>query len=170
MKDIPPNRPSLFGQPLFVWPVLIWIIALEIIGAGIGLMTSQNIDSWYAGLARAPLNPPDWAFGVVWPILYAMIAIAGWRLWQRRYDPGMGSLVLLYMVQLIMNWGWSFVFFGAHLLWLSFIWIFVLAGLVAVLIILAYKKERVTAYLLLPYLLWISFASYLCGYIALFNT
>ena len=151
-------------------PVAGWIILLEAIGAGIGLITAGNIDSWYARLSLAPLNPPDWAFGVVWPLLYALIGVAGWRLYTLREQPGMKPLLILYLLQLGMNWAWSFIFFSAHLLWLSFFWIAALTVIVALLIALARKREPMSAWLLLPYLLWIGFASYLAGYIALFNT
>lgn len=147
----------------------LFIITLEAVGGLIGLVTSRNIDNWYAHLEHAPLNPPDWAFGVVWPLLYLLIAVAGWRLWSRRHNPGIKPLIALYIIQLVMNWAWSFIFFSAHLLWPSFIWIVALVIVVAALIALSLRREPVTAGLLLPYLLWIMFASYLSGYIALFN-
>ena len=149
--------------------VFLWILALEIIGAGIGMMTSANIPNWYAQLNLSPLNPPGWVFGVAWPLLYVLIAITGFRLWQRRYQPKMKPLLILFAIQMIMNWAWSFLFFGAHMLWASCIWLLVLIIVVLLLAIRTWKKERISAYLLLPYLAWICFAAYLNGYAALMN-
>ena len=149
--------------------VFLWILALEIIGAGIGMMTSANIPGWYAQLNLSPLNPPGWVFSVVWPLLYALIAITGFRLWQRRHQQDMKPLLILFAVQMIMNWAWSFLFFGAHLLWASYLWLLILIIVVLLLVLRAWRKERISAYILLPYLAWICFAAYLNGYAAVMN-
>lgn len=149
-------------------PLMIWIIALEVIGGGIGMITAANINPWYEGLNRAPLSPPNITFGIVWPVLYAMIAIAGWQIWQRRRN--LPALCWpLYLGQLLLNWGWSFVFFYAHQPGLGFIWIVCLLAILILLITRLWHLARMTALLLLPYGVWLAFASYLNGYIALFN-
>lgn len=149
--------------------LLLWIFAFEVIGGIIGMLTAADVGNWYETLSRAPYNPPSWAFGVVWPILYAFIAIAGLRIWQHRAKPQMKWLGALFAVQMIMNWGWSFIFFSLHLLWPAYLWISVMVVIVAILVILLWSRERISAYLLLPYLLWIAFAAYLAGYIASYN-
>lgn len=156
-------------MPLRYAVPILWILVLEAIGGGIGIMTSANIDNWYADLNRSPLNPPGWVFGIVWPVLYALIAMAGWRIWSRRQQPPMRTLWFLFILQMLMNWAWSFLFFGAHLLWPSFLWITVLVIIVSTLIVKAWQQERVSTYLLAPYLAWISFATYLTLHVALFN-
>lgn len=118
---------------------ILWILVLEAIGGGIGIMTSANIDNWYADLNRSPLNPPGWVFGIVWPVLYALIAMAGWRIWSRRQKPPMRTLWFLFILQM------------QHI------------------IVKAWQQERVSTYLLAPYLAWISFATYLTLHVALFN-
>lgn len=164
-----PTNAWLTYHPASLLPVLGWIVALEMIGVGIGIMTSGNIENWYAQLKLSPLNPPGWVFGVVWPMLYGLIAIAGHRLWQRRYQPEMKPLLVLFITQMVMNWAWSFLFFGAHMLWVSCFWLIALVAVVTILIIKAWRKERISACLLLPYLMWVSFATYLNGYIAVMN-
>lgn len=149
--------------------LLLWILALEVMGGAIGMLTAADVGNWYETLSQAPYNPPSWAFGVVWPILYAFIAIAGFRIWQRRDRPQMKALCALFAVQMIMNWSWSFIFFSLHLLWPAYLWISVMVVIVAILVILLWSRERISAYLLLPYLLWIVFAAYLAGYIASYN-
>lgn len=147
---------------------LAWVIVIEAIGGLIGFVTAANINPWYESLNRAPLTPPDSTFGIVWPVLYAMIALAGWKIWQQRRS--LPALIWpLYIVQLLLNWGWSFIFFYAHQPALAFIWIILLLAAVILLILRLWRPAQRMAWLLLPYGLWLGFAAYLNGYIALFN-
>lgn len=157
------------GVTKYYIALLLWVLAFEAIGGGIGMLTAADVGGWYQSLNRAPYNPPSWAFGVVWPILYALIAIAGFRIWQRRDKPEMKLLCGLFALQMILNWGWSFIFFSLHWLWPAYLWISALVMIVAVMVILLWRHDRVSACLLLPYLLWIMFATYLSGYIAAYN-
>lgn len=158
----------------FVQPLL-WIVALEAVSAVISMFTTPESNSpWYRELVKADLNPPSWAFGVVWPTLYALIAIAGYRIWQRRDAfkiSGAGGPLLwpLFLLQLVMNWAWSFIFFTGHLLWPASLWIMALVAVVGLLVTLLWRHERISAYLLLPYLGWICLASYLSWFIAAHN-
>ena len=136
----------------------LWIAVFMGVGKFIGDMTRDEIPGWYEGLQKSSLNPPDITFGIVWTILYILIAIAGWRLWQQRRSENGKCLMTLFAVQTFVNWAWSYVFFYYHLLGLGFIWIVALIALVAVLI---YKSDRINRLILAPYLLWISFAAYL---------
>ncbi len=162
-----PIQPASANKPYV--KLLLWVVVLQIIGGGIGILTASDVGDWYQTLSRAPYNPPSWAFGVVWPLLYVFIAIAGFRIWQRRDQPQMKWLCALFAIQMLMNWAWSFIFFSLHLLWPAYLWISLMVVIVAVMIILLWNRERISAYLLLPYLLWISFAAYLAGYIATHN-
>lgn len=136
----------------------LWIALYLIVAGIIGNMTRDEIPNWYQGLAKPDLNPPDWVFPIVWTTLYIMIAIAGWRIWQNR-NSGNGKILLsLFAVQTVMNWIWSYLFFDFHWLGISFGWII---GLVICVAALIYRSDRINKALLIPYLLWISFASYL---------
>lgn len=137
-------------------------------GAGIGALTRAGMD-WYDPLIKSTLNPPGWVFGVVWATLYAMIALSFWFLWQHRTHPQAGRAQKWFWIQMGLNWAWSFVFFTFHLKLLAFLWIVVLVGAVWQTIRLMWPITQIGALLLLPYLAWISFASYLSGSIWVLN-
>ncbi len=145
-----------------------WLIFLLAISSIIGVVTNAGKDDWYETLAKSSLTPPGWVFGVVWPILYLMIGVVGWRIWQST-APSRGALIRLYIAQLFLNWGWSFAFFTFHQIALGYLWITVLALVVAVLIARLWSSDRMAAWLLFPYLAWLLFASYLSGSIWYLN-
>ncbi|MEL7060727.1 MAG: TspO/MBR family protein [Acidobacteriota bacterium] len=111
--------------------------------------------SWYDEIAKPGWTPPDWLFGPVWTLLYAMIAIAGWRLWTRRARPALA----LWVVQLVLNALWSWIFFGLHNLGLAFADIALLWLAIVATIVLARRPDPWAAGLLVPYLLWVTFAA-----------
>jgi len=118
-------------------------------------------DAWYAGLRRPAFAPPNWVFGPVWTALYAMMAVAAWLLWRRWGFRGAGGALALFVAQLLANSAWSGLFFGLHrplwaLLDLVLLWILLLATTIAF-----SKKSRPAAALLVPYLVWVTFAGVL---------
>lgn len=142
----------------YVQPAL-WIIGYQAIAYGIGLATRANM-GWYDTLAKSALTPPDIAFPIVWTVLYVFLALAGYRVWNKRKEAL--SVFISYWVQMALNWGWSFVFFAGHLIFLGFIWIVVFDIAMLSFIVLAWKNDmKVPALLVLPTLLWGSFAGYL---------
>lgn len=143
------------------------IMGLLVVGAGIGIITNAGKEDWYDDLIKSPLTPPGWVFGVVWPALYVMIATSAWILWRTPNRPP--ALVRLFWAQLLLNWGWSFVFFTFHQTALAFFWILGLAALVLYLIIRLWPLRSWAAGLLVPYVVWLGFAGYLSGYIWMFN-
>jgi translocator protein len=114
---------------------------------------------WYAGLKKPSWNPPGWIFGPVWTGLYALMAIAAWLVWKRGGAKAMRLPLGLFLLQLLFNALWSWLFFGRHqpalaLVDLMLLWLSLLATLVA------FRKVNVIAgRLLVPYLLWVSFAA-----------
>lgn len=150
----------------FYAPLVLWIAAYLTVAKFIGDMTRAEIPDWYNNLVKPPLNPPDIAFGIVWTILYILIAIAGWRLWCARKNENGRCNLTLFTLQTLVNWAWSYIFFYYHLTFFAFIWILILICLVAALI---YKSDRINRMILFPYLAWISFASYLNGMIWYLN-
>ena len=120
---------------------------------------------WHAGLIKPWYNPPNWIFAPVWTTLYVMIGIAGALAW--RWDPHSRAVKIWYS-QLVLNGAWTAVFFGAHQIQLALIIIFIL-----LLLILSFIKQTVrelpsAAWLFVPYLLWVSFATLLnAGFAAL---
>ncbi len=147
--------------------LVLWIGLYVSVSWVIGRVTLDDVQTWYPNLLKPPLNPPDLAFPIVWTTLYVMMAITGWMIWQRR--PHLKSVALLFAIQTMLNWAWSFVFFEFHLLGAAFAWIAVMVVLTAILICKLWSPLRTAAILLLPYLLWISFASYLSGSIWILN-
>jgi tryptophan-rich sensory protein len=147
----------------------LWIATYLFVGWMIGRATSDNVQGWYQGLNKPELNPPDFVFPVVWTLLYVMIAVAGAKLFEYRKSPEGRVCCTLFVIQTAMNWLWSFIFFEWHMLDVAFGWILALVLVVAVLILKASSHVRIAAYLLVPYLFWIAFASYLSGFIWLNN-
>ena len=150
--------------------VALWIFLY--VGAGwlIGAATSDSVNTWYQTLEKAALNPPPLVFPIVWAALYVMIACAGWLIWRSPASPQKRLVCGVFILQTLMNWAWSFIFFEAHLLGLAFAWILGMIVAVATLILLTWPLKRMAAILLIPYLLWISFASYLSGSVWLLNS
>jgi benzodiazapine receptor len=112
--------------------------------------------AWYRTLAKPAWQPPDRLFGPVWAVLYLANAVAGWLVWQRA---GLGTAMLVYLVSLGLNAGWSAIFFGLRridgaLLWIVLLWLSILTQ-----ILLFWPISKFAAVLLLPYLAWVSFAA-----------
>ncbi|MCW8443071.1 tryptophan-rich sensory protein [Fluoribacter gormanii] len=150
--------------------LIILILSFELIGFLLGLLTQANIYSWYEGLHKSILTPPGWVFSVVWSILYAFLAIVGFTLWQNRNKPHAKTVLSLYLVQLVMNWLWTPLFFQLHWLGFSFLWILIMVGLnTAIILMTVRSKEKGILLLIIPYFLWLIFASYLNGIIWALN-
>ena len=147
--------------------LVIAIAVSEAAGVIGSFFTISAIPTWYAGLVKPALNPPAWVFGPAWTTLYALMGIAAWLVW-RQWDQGDPSIQLrvktaltIFGLQLFLNAIWSIIFFGLQspgwalvdiaLLWFAIVWT----------IIIFYKISKPAAYLLVPYLLWVSFAMYL---------
>jgi tryptophan-rich sensory protein len=132
---------------------IIW--ALILAGAG-GALTS--IGPWYRNLKKPSWQPPDWLFGPAWTTLYTLMAIAAWLVWKR---VGFTRALGFYFVQLILNAAWTPIFFGAHamgwaLVEISIMWIAILLTLLSFL-----RVQKTAGLLLVPYLAWVSFATFL---------
>lgn len=121
---------------------------------------------WYAGLAKPSFNPPAWLFGPVWTVLYVLIAIAGWRVWQRDRT---GWPMKLWWAQMALNFLWTPVFFGAHQLGLALVVILLMLAAILAFIAAAWRLDRGAAWLFVPYAAWVAFASLLNGSIWMLN-
>jgi tryptophan-rich sensory protein len=136
-------------------PTLVLFLLL-VVGGGlaIGFLTASG--EWYAGLAKPAFNPPDWLFAPAWTVVYALIAVAGWRVW--RNDSG-GWPMRLWWVQLVLNFLWSPTFFAAHRIGLALVVILLLLATILAFIVAAWRQDRVAAWLFVPYAAWLAFAS-----------
>jgi len=149
--------------------LIIWIIGLIAIGSAIGSLTKPEISTWYSTLNRSPLTPPNYVFPVAWTILYGMIGACGWLIWRESPSPKLSIIKTLYVTQLILNWSWTPLFFHYHLTGISLVVLGVMDILVGILIFLTYRKMRAVSLLMIPYLFWILFATYLNFYIWQYN-
>lgn len=141
--------------------LFLWILSFQLIGFFIGKMTQSNILGWYPGLLKSPLNPPDFVFPIVWGLLYFLLAAIGWYLSSHR-DKLRGNFIFsLFMIQMIMNWLWTPLFFQWHLIGFSFFWIIGIVFLVITLIFQSMKNVKSISILLTFYLIWLIFAGYL---------
>lgn len=146
-------------SPTLIQPAL-WVIAFQIIGALIGMTTSGNME-WYDALNQSSLTPPDIAFGIVWSLLYVSLALCGWLTWERASKPRGLPVFMLYWLVMPLNWMWSFIFFEFHLVAIGFFWILALNASMIAFIAAAWAHNRAAAWLMVPTLIWCSFAAYL---------
>lgn len=140
----------------YLWP-LAGAGACLALGIASGLSTMGGDSTWYQGLEKPPGTPPAWVFGPVWSVLYMMMGVAVGRLIFRRAWPAVG----LFGVQFLLNLTWTPVFFGAQQVGIALAVILALWVFLVVTIFLSRKWDGVAAWLLLPYLAWVSYAMYL---------
>ena len=149
--------------------LLILVILFESVSYSIGMLTRPAGDGWYETLIKAPLTPPDWAFGVVWPLLYLCMAISVWLIWENRNKPLSRFALTFFAAHMILNWSWNFVFFEFQMILAAFLLLICIAGMVGILIPVFFRIHKAAGVLLIPYLLWVSFAVYLSGFIWVLN-
>jgi tryptophan-rich sensory protein len=147
-QDIPPARS---------------LLALAASGAGAfgvagigGVVTARSLDGWYRRLDKPPWNPPDQVFGPVWSLLYGAQAVAAWLVWRSGGDRA--PALELYGAQLALNLGWTLLFFGLRRPGWAVLEIVVLWLAIAATVAAFRRRSRAAAWLLLPYLAWVSFA------------
>jgi benzodiazapine receptor len=138
--------------------------------AGTVFTTADSLGNWYANLNKPPFNPPNWIFGPVWTTLYIMMGISAFLVWQKGCDKKPVRVALVcFIVQLTLNAIWTPLFFGLHYPLLGLADIILLLFAVIVTVFYFFKISAPAALLLIPYLLWISFATVLNAAIYLLN-
>jgi tryptophan-rich sensory protein len=139
--------------------ILVFILVCELAGIIGSFFTAPSIPGWYAGLIKPPFNPPNWVFAPVWTILYALMGLAAYLVYDKGPQrSGVSQALAVFAAQLVLNALWSIVFFGAHMILGAAVVIIVLWGMILASIWLFSKISRTAAYLLIPYILWVSFA------------
>lgn len=136
---------------------LIGWIAACFIAAAVGAYFEPG--SWYESLNKPGWTPPNWVFPVVWPVLYVMMAVSAWIIWEEYGFKLAREELRWFGVQLALNAAWSWIFFGQHLIGTALGEILLLWIAILFTIMLFWKKNRLAGLLLLPYLLWVSYAS-----------
>ena len=145
-----------------VFKLIVSLIAPLLVGVIGSYFTMPSIASWYANLAKPALNPPSWVFGPVWTLLYILMGVAAYLVWRKGIKNKAVQLTLaIFIFQLFLNSFWSLLFFGIHNPGVAFTEILSLWFAISALILASFQVSKLSAYLLIPYLLWVSFASYL---------
>ncbi|WMJ89163.1 TspO/MBR family protein [Anaerocolumna sp. MB42-C2] len=148
--------------------LLVFVLITELAGV-LSSSASGNAGQIYTTLTKPPLSPPGWLFGVIWPVLYLLMGIAAYIIYQSRQIPDREKAINLYWIQLFVNFLWPIVFFRFEWYWLSVFVILLLIVLVLITTIWFYRINKAAGLLMVPYLLWIIFAAYLNIGVAILN-
>ena len=138
--------------------LIISIVLCVSLGSVGGLVTVNEIPPWYATLNKPSFNPPNWLFGPVWTTLYVLMGISVYLIWKQPVSTERNKALQLFILQFILNFCWSFIFFGLHatgwaLMEMIALWILILLS-----ILHFAKHSKTAAWLLVPYIAWVSFA------------
>lgn len=149
--------------------ILLFVLVIEAIGFAVGSAFGPEPGGWYFQLEKSALNPPPWVFPLAWTTLYAMIGWAAARIWALPPSGARTAALGLFAVQLVLNYLWSYVFFGLQTLWPA-VWTTVaLLVAVAAATVAMLRADRTAGLLMVPYLAWVGFALYLTYEVARLN-
>ena len=143
------------------------ILTITFLASAIGgFTTSQFKEPWYSSLTLSPYNPPSWVFGPVWTTLYVFMSVAIWKVWTKFYET---KILIIYFIHILFNASWSVVFFGFHEILLSLINLIIILAMVIYLTIIFKSRDNLSFLLMVPYLLWSSYALFLNASILILN-
>lgn len=148
---------------------IVSVLACQLAGLIGSVFTTPAIRGWYTTIEKSPLNPPNWIFGPVWTLLFTLMGISLALIWISEKGALRSNAIKIFSFQLILNTLWSIIFFGLKNPALAFLEIVVLWFAILYTIIVFRKINKTSAWLLVPYILWVSFASYLNLSVALLN-
>ena len=138
-----------------------WILLSVGIGALSGFLSREGAGTFSETVIQPPLSPPAWLFPVVWSILYVLMGISGARISLASDSPQKKQGLNLFIIQLVLNFFWSLIFFNLQAYGLAFVWLVALWITVFLMILSFRKTDPVAAWLQIPYLIWLTFAAYL---------
>jgi benzodiazapine receptor len=146
------------------WIALIgWLILCFAVAGISGSWTAANVAGWYRTLVRPSFAPPNWIFAPVWTMLYAAMAVAAWRVWQSPASDFRSWGIGLFLFQLALNFAWSLIFFRNHAIGVALVEIVLLWCAIAATLLVFRRIDVPAAWLMGPYLAWVTFASLLNG-------
>ena len=135
---------------------LFLILIITFIASGIGgFVTASFKEPWYSEIILPSFNPPSWVFAPVWTSLYILMSLAIWRIWIKFYDR---KILSIYFYHLLFNATWSVVFFGFHQIELALINLIMILLFIIVLMKIFFNKDRLSFFIMTPYILWVSYA------------
>ena len=153
-----------------IWKRALWLVPLIVIGGTLsGFLSGSAQGEWYASLEKPSFQPPGQAFGIVWPALYTMMALALATVLNEPRTKARDKAVTIFLVQLALNYAWSFVFFSAQAIGNALSLLVVIVALVATSVVLFWRIRPLAGALLLPYLAWVIFATALNSAILTLN-
>lgn len=142
--------------------ILISILVCQSAGLVGSVFTTKSISSWYKFVNKPSFNPPNWIFGPVWITLYTLMGVSLYMVYSKGMErKDVRLAVIIFLIHLVLNAFWSILFFGLKNPGLAFAEILILLVFIIVIFFLFYRIEKTAAYILIPYLLWVSFASIL---------
>ncbi len=144
-------------------PFLVCLSIPLLVGGISGFATANGLEPWYASLKKPSFNPPNYLFAPVWTTLYTMMGISLFLIWKSRMEKSIDKALKIFAIQLTLNFLWSFLFFYFQNLGLAFVEIILMWISIIFCIFTFYKVNKVASYLLIPYIMWVSFASILNG-------
>lgn len=140
--------------------IIISIVICFAVGFTSGFVTADAIPNWYADLNRPFFNPPNWLFGPAWTLLYTLMGIAAGIIWNKGLDQKIvRTALIIFIVQLVLNGLWSLIFFGMKNPFLALVEILLLWGMILLCIIQFGKINKTASWLMVPYILWVTFAT-----------
>ncbi|MFT7183853.1 MAG: benzodiazapine receptor [Oceanicoccus sp.] len=144
-----------------IFPIIISILIAQAAGFIGAIFTFSSVDTWYLTLNTPSWNPPSWVFGPVWTTLYTLIGISAYLIWRNKDKIKKKLALQVYGIHLVFNALWTILFFGLKNPGFAFAEILILLSLIITTIVLFWRIDKRASYLLLPYLGWVTFASYL---------
>lgn len=142
---------------------LVGWLAITFVAAAVGTVASADAPAFYAQMSKPDWAPPSSVFGPVWTLLYLLMGIAAWLVWRERSAQGVDGALSLFLIQLVANALWSWLFFGWRQGAFALVDILLLLLLIAVTAVSFWRISRLAGALLLPYFAWVAFASALTG-------
>lgn len=160
MSDVS-RAPSVLSPVAQAGGLAVFLIICFAAAAIGGIVTGPAIDGWYETLEKPSWQPPAWLFGPVWTVLYLLMAIAAWLVWRQAGARAASVPLTLFATQLVLNVAWSWIFFGLQrpgwaVLELIVLWLAIAATALAY-----YRRSKLAAVLMLPYIAWVTFAGVL---------
>ena len=138
--------------------LIVWLV-VSLAAGGVGALATRNAREFYASLAKPAWAPPGWLFGPVWTVLYVLMGVAAWLVWRSAGWSGASGALSLFLVQLLCNAAWSWIFFAWRRGALAFADIVLLVALIVATMLAFARIHGLAALLLLPYLAWVVFAT-----------
>jgi benzodiazapine receptor len=166
MPEPTKGRPETNRDLLSLFAFIILCLAVS---AGGGAITATSVDTWYQALEKLPFNPPNWVFAPVWTALDILMGIAAWRVWRLQSFEATLTAFAVFALQLCLNLGWSFLFFGLQRTDLALVEIVILLFAIITNTIMFWRIERLAGLLFVPYVAWVTYATILNASLWLLN-